>query len=902
MVKGITFPVGNPGAMVEFDKSFPVSVTGLTPGSEYRVFVEVGSVTPLPSLGLASLSASRVGGVLSLNNPDPNKAYYVTSRRPNSNTPWMVQTMHDWSETGFTLDKRLLGLEFIVRCPIVDPTTKLVTGYDESQVFGPILPATDLPAHNGTTVRWCGTAAELNAAIDSTACTLAVMKPGTTWALNEITFTNKNRLASRLTITTPQNNPARFLDSSTSMLNTKGITFEGLVFRGTAAWAMANFNAFINSTDGMEGCYFNACKWVGDEVPENVRQDVSGYTQTNPTGSAYSPLGFNFLTKTVNILRSTDVKFTDCTMENVWTAGDFSPNIEIERLRVRGVYWDNIRLSMQSAGQVVSGGRIADMIVTDCLTLADEMYNEANRQEPHFDVIQIFGTGQYIEDLTIENVVFCAGDTRASKTTAELGGYNQGEYPLMRTSTNHRGTVYRNGLATARGPSGFEFNQITDGWADRICSLDFPQSGGGTSITVLGGSQGNPSKNEMRVTNCYVGTEIRNAATVSDTYLTTENNIVGLNSATAIEGSLSKAAKPKGPIELAQYARPKVDDGIGPVDAKGYMRPLSPIPSRTPATIASLSPGGFRVTATAVSGATGYIFRYRLAGSNAWTVVNQVSNVLSVTNFAPSVSVESDWTYRVGDNFSRWNKEADRKTVTTATSPPVTPPTLTLVPEIGGNAIATTPTTATSSGARNMSFYAADAAPVSDEHVALFAFDQMAGGGRVIGDPAAMWITQSSVAFDPMAALAEIGSSYNLAPSSSRKYIGSFNGKPPANARGVRLNMTPNTSHQAAVGAALFRLSRASTQRQNSATAQLTTAGTCTVTMTVPPGTAFAVLAMSNNGAPVLSSPIETLGTNQSSGNATYQWVAGRLYSSAGGTITLTATNCRMLEVSAITG
>lgn len=910
MVKVIAFEAGAlPVGVTEFaDQTLPVEAVGLLGSTAYRVFVEVGVVetgadAEAPGLENVTLSAARVGGVLNVTEPDADRAYYVASRRPGSGTPWMVQTMHDWSATGFTVDKRLMGLEFIVRSPNVDPDTKLVTGYADSRVFGPILHETTLPAHNGTSVRWCGTAAELQAAIDSTACTLAVLNPGSTWAFNQITFTGKNRLASRLTITTPQDNPAKVVDTAANMDNTKGITFEGIVFRGSAAWATSNFNSFINSSSGSEGLYFSACRFVGDEVPENVRQDVTGYTQTNPTGSAYNPDGFRFLTKTVNILRAIDLRLTDCSMENVWTVGDFSPNVTIERLSVRGIYFDGVRLSMQSSGEIVPGGNISNIIMTDCLTLADEMQNDSGGQAPHFDVIQIFGSGQYIEDLSIENIVFCAGDTRSSKPVSELGGYAQGEYPLMRTSTNHRGTVYRNALATARGPSGFEFNAGKDIWADRICSLDFPRSGGGTSITTLGGNTGAFPRDETMVTRSYAGTEIRNGSGGSwpDTYQVLEGNVIGLSNLETLEATLTKAAKPKDPIELAQYAKPQVDDGTGPLTTKGYLRPTNPIPARNTATVAALSPGGFRLTQAAQTGATEYQFRYRLAGTNPWTVVKQASNILSVIHFAPEVSVEVDWRYRKGAEFSRWNKQADRKTVTTASSPPATPPTLTLVPEIGGAVVATSTTASTSAGTRNFSHYAAGAAPTGDEHVALFLYDQTGGGGRTIGSPEAMWITQNSTAFDPVQEIAKIGVT-TTNPSAMRKHLGGYAGKPPADARGVRLNMGPNTSHTAVAGEALFRANKASTQRQHAAAMQLSAAGECSVTMTVPPGTAFAVLAMSNNGAPVLDSSIETLGGNDSTGNATYKWVAGRLYSSAGGTITLTATNCRMLEVVAYTG
>src|ERR1051325_573094 len=446
MVKVIAFEAGAlPVGVTEFaDQTLPVEAVGLLGSTAYRVFIEVGVVetgadAEAPGLENVTLSAARVGGLLKVNNPDPDRAYYVGSRRPGTNNPWMVQTMHDWSADGFTLDKRVMGLEFIVRSPNVDPETKLVTGYADSQVFGPILHQTDLPASNGTTVRWCGTAAELQAAIDSTDCTLAVLNPGTTWNLAAINFLNKNRLANRLTITTPQNNPARFTASAANMDGTKGITFEGIVFRHSAAWAVETFNQVINSNSGSEGLHFSACRFAGDEVPESVRQDVRGYTEANPTGSAYNPDGFRFLVKPFKVLRGEDFRVTDCSMENVWTCGDFTPNVHIDRLSVRGIYFDGVRLSMQSSGEIVPGGTINDMFMTDCLTLADEMQNDSGGQAPHFDVVNIFGSGQYIEDLSVSNVVFCAGKTRASKPVAELGGYGQGEYPLMRTSTAHRG-------------------------------------------------------------------------------------------------------------------------------------------------------------------------------------------------------------------------------------------------------------------------------------------------------------------------------------------------------------------------------------------------------------------------------------------------------------------------------
>ena len=214
----------------------------------------------------------RVGAIVTVSNTN-GRPCYVQVCAPGTegfDDPFIELNLDD-PVPMFTLTADHLGHNLQVISKGLDAAGR-PNGVDAvSNVLGPVLHAVD-PV--GTTV---ANATEFASAVAAGASTI-ILAAGTEWS-----GTVFDRNLSDVRITTPQDNPARIVDSYMRPGTWTNVVLEGLVFRHSAAWALANRSNIMQTGATSDGITFRGCKQLGDNVAPAVYQAIPCLLYTSPS-------------------------------------------------------------------------------------------------------------------------------------------------------------------------------------------------------------------------------------------------------------------------------------------------------------------------------------------------------------------------------------------------------------------------------------------------------------------------------------------------------------------------------------------------------------------------------------------------------------------------------------------
>ncbi len=520
-----------------------------------------------------------------------------------------------------------------------------------SNVIGPILHAVD-PV--GTTV---ADATEFAAAVTAGASTI-IMAAGTTWDGSVF-----NRALSNVTITTPQDNPARIVDSLSRPGLWTNVVLEGLVFRYSADFARGNRANVFETGSTTDGVTFRGCKAIGDNVEPAVYQAIPptllqspyrrpGIVPTNPDlpYTVNGTDGMDFVFQGFNLLRSRNITIEGCFVRNVFRGFTFPGSTTIRHLRIDGWYADGYQVNSSQSNQPGDLFDERDYYISKCYGIYDEVDARTNAagsgDSPHMDGRQGSG-GASLVNAVFDRFVNCIGDTRA--------------YAFGGTQTNFinqqfvRNGRFRNQLMTGQGAVS-TYMAGSDVSFDYMTKVAFAASGGAV-LRFGGGTNGQFWSNEARVNRTISRESVtRTGFPTNGYYVVDPASQIGVGTSgisTRIYGQATQ--RPKGIAELALKARPRPGfEGLGCLLPSGHMRPYVPLPDAPSLSLVG-GVGTFTATLGTASGNPVYEVRYRLTGTTGVWVrpLPGASPVFEVTTDAGTYDVQSFVTTDAG--LSGWS-------------------------------------------------------------------------------------------------------------------------------------------------------------------------------------------------------------------------------------------------------
>lgn len=818
----------------------------------------------------ASLAESRVGQTLAISGSDSSYSYYLMGRRYNSGGAILPITVKDITSTGYVIDDICLGLELCVVA--YNRNTSEPVAY--SQVFGPILHATD-PV--GTTVT---TPAEFTAARDNASVTTIILDAGSEWSGSDISLASVDRSANPLTITTPQTNPAVFLDQSLNVTGCSGITIEGVDFYNARGFESGNSLKILNGSPA-DGFVLRGVKFRGDRPTDFEINDTTGY----PAGTEWYGTGMDFLPSPFSFSDTKNLTISGMWVENCFQIADIPSESNVNDIRFDGIYFDGLRVVTRNGTLDDDVLSISGVIGQNAYSMYDEIdWSGGTGNAPHTDLIQIFSSnktsGGDIYNASISDVVYTIGRTRAAADSV-IG--DQVCTSLI-MNTEAFGITLKNFATSVRGT----INTYTLGSDVSACHMS------SLNLGELGGSGGFDTSGvdgEVFISDSYIsGTRVGTLG--ADGYVISENtdySVISSNNDVVYENTVPRTA-----IETLHHLRPVTDDGKGAVTSSGYLRTLSDIPDTPVLSIETATEGGFDADYGAVSGADSYRLRWRVSGGTQWTVVDSASPSFSISGVGSETDAEYQARAITSDGIPSFFSTLE--TVTTLALPPIPASSYTLLGS-GINAVTDTGT----SGNFNTREHTilASAPDVTKSHVVLFIADQLAGGGKSYGSTKAQFIDG---ALANLTTINDVDSAISTPGGSTIAAYAGY-GYPTTDMRGGVVNFSSG-SCQFASAMAMIQLDDAVDESQSVFGSEVAaTNGTRSVMLTgCPQGSRVMAMAYTRTGAAVAftSGVTEIDSQLDSLDSANGEWILGVGESQTGGTVTVTATGCWALIAVAI--
>lgn len=587
-------------------------------------FGGAASVDPTPILTrTGEPSAARVGDVYAVSSP-AGLPCYVQVCLPGTegyDRPFVEVDAYNPVPL-FTLGYQHQGMKVRIVAKGLD-SNGLPNGVDYySNEIGPVLHAVD-PV--GVTV---SNQAQLWAEMDA-GTPLIVLAAGTTWDVGSL-----NRAYSNGRITTPQGNPARFVDSVTSITATwSNVILDGLVIYGSAGWSPGK-GVMLTLGSNVSDVTLRAVRQYGDNVAPAVYQAVPA--EIGP-GLGYWGTGMDFMPYGISTRLATRVTIEGHHARNVFWPFILGPRTRARHIRAHGWYFDVIQWN-GGAGST-DYRDVRDFYVSDCYGV----YNELSASAPHCDPFQFSATGDAL-NVILDGYMNCIGDTRA--------------YAFGGTVTNHiansavRRGRYRRAVATGQGSINW-YQLGADNQLDYVTKVSFGTAEGSLRFTgtteVVGQGEARISRSILR------GNVLFSTFGAKDYYVNDGSAVnVGADIQDYIKGD--PAARPATLADLALMARPQPGHADkGALLESGHMRPFEEFPE-TPAITPTPVSGGFDIVLSAVAGAEAYGIRYRQTGTTgAWITAFQPSEAFSTTGLGSAQNYDLQSWVKTDAGLSNWS-------------------------------------------------------------------------------------------------------------------------------------------------------------------------------------------------------------------------------------------------------
>jgi hypothetical protein len=729
-----------------------------------------------------------------------------------------------------------------------------------SNEIGPVLPAVD-PA--GTTV---ANVSQLASAVSGGASVI-ILAAGTTWDGADF-----GRTIANATITTPQDNPARIVDSYCEPTAWTNVTLEGVHFYGAAAWATTNRSQMLDPAGTCTGVVLRGVKFYGDDIPRSVYQAIPADIANSP----YRGTGMAFMPNGLSTRRCRGVVIEGMYCRNVDRPLVASFSTVVRHLRAHGFYNDGIQVN---GGQSIASDRLdfRGYYLSDCYAVYDEIdFNAASGtgNSPHPDPIQFAASDVGIIEPVIDEYAVCIGDTRAFS----WGGVVP---TIITTAKMFRGR-YRRILAQGIGTINW-YQSGGDAQLDYVTKIKFTGPGGGN--LRFGGELGD-HENEARISRSIVREPVLTQGFTQSGYYVTDASVVDPVDPiqTFIQGTGN--ARPATLADLAIMARPRPgSSGMGTLTETGHMRPLGALPS-TPAFTLSSSSGGFTATFAAVTGAEEYQIRYRVAGgTGAWVRQSATGLAASAANLGSQLAYDVQGWVKTADGLSNWSAS---QTVTTGTVTAINAPSIAWEPSTLGILSQFTGSTAT---ARTHTHPITFSTPPNGSASRLvLAMIKMRAGvtGGSTSPQSFQFVDAGGATQGTITALS--GASYTASPGGNWWFMRIGEGVPGATATQARIALSSNSFSASYMRAGLWGVPTVLEQARNSSSSTLTMSnvppGVRIIVQAIFIGTAAGTWTVANGAAsPPPIVPVD--GQSDTSGNGDCRVEVVTIAATTGGTFTI---------------
>lgn len=587
-----------------------------------------------------------------------------------TNLPCFVQVMYPGTEAydqpwvdldvdnpipNFALDWQHLGMMVRVIAVDLDNDGRPTGTFTASNVIGPVLHAVD-PATEPNSITVSDTTALQNAVNNGSISTI-VLAAGSTWAASAIPNSINGKR-----ITTPQNNPARIVDSYMNPTAWTNVTWEGIAHWFTFGFltgATPRARALdLGATSS--GCSVLAQRIIAPNIDAATYQNVPA----NLLDSIYrTAAGMRFTVLGLSVGNSPGATVKGYFIRNAYIALDLNHDTICEHARVHGWYLDCFRVIGNAPS---GGGRLIGGYSSHVYGLYDE--NDATTNSfgsgnaPHPDCIQVLNASTL--DFTFDKIAHVVGNTRAhgDGCTATNNPVNTNYI----SNTNARRIRIRRALLGGSG-SVTGYFVVGDYVLDYISQWAPGLSRGGSgTLQFLESTDRNYEDDGMFSRSIVVNTPTGGTLAASAS-ITVEDTAAG-SIETRVFGLAS--IRPDTLSQLALLLRPRPAHAAqGAIADTGHMRPLGAIPA-APTLSLTPTPGGFDCTLGAVSGAEKYRLWYRPTGSTgSWVRLENAApnTAFSQSNLGGSVGYDVRASVRTApDGWSRWSAV---QTVTTGATP-----------------------------------------------------------------------------------------------------------------------------------------------------------------------------------------------------------------------------------------